>query len=166
MVAILDYNTAISRPLNEVEKHKSYLDNKPSFMKLLITFIFGSVESKVIKSVEYQYFMSIWLVADIQKNKESIQGIDWTKMIAILNKAVKTNSEILNKVEVAISGESHKREQLCIIQKELEETITNFYFCIRLFKKATIKTVHEQPSELAISAANRSANTINSIYAN
>jgi hypothetical protein len=165
-VATLNYDIAISRPLNEVEKNKGYLDNKPSFMKLLVTLVFGSVIRKVIKSFEYQYYMSSWLVADMQKNKEAIQGVDWTKMIAILNKAIITNSEILNKVEATISAEVHKDNQLAIIQKQLEETISNFYFCIRLFKKATIKTVHKQPSELALSAVNRSANTINSIYAN
>lgn len=102
----------------------------------------------------------------MKKNVAEIQNKDWSRMIVVLNKGIKLNIEMQATIEKAITTNHDKSKVLEALNESIEETINNFYSCIRMFKKATIKTIHEQPSEIAICAASRSANTINAIYAN
>ena len=169
MVATLDYNTVVSEASYDVAKSKdsiSLFSKTPSFLGLLLTYVFGNMEKKVTKTIRYQLFMSQWLLTDMKKNVAEIQNKDWSRMIVVLNKGIKLNIEMQAAIEKAITANHDKSKVLEALNESIEETINNFYSCIRMFKKATIKTIHEQPSEIAICAASRSANTINAIYAN
>jgi len=86
-------------------------------------------------------------------------------MISGLNKVIKSNIELQSLVEKAISNNDSNNVILQTLNTNLQQTISNYYACLRLFQKATIKTSNE-PSDLAISAVRRSQNALRTIYAN
>ena len=171
MVATLDYNTVISKTSTDVEQSKrdiSFYFGGGTFIVNVIhlfSFLFASKQEKITKAINYQLAISTWLLGDVVKNKELIVGKDWAAMIMRLNKLINSNIEIQSKVEGYINKIEVRNETLETYNTELQQTISNYYSCLRLFQKATIKTSNET-SELALSAVRRTQNTLKTIYAN
>ena len=168
MVAVLDYNTVLSEASSGMERSKrdvSVLFGGRSLFSVVMSWLFSTREQALARTIDYQLFLSAWLLGDAQKKYDTLVGIDWSSMILRLNKLIGLNLEMQAKIESLLAENADSAGTLKKYHAELEETISNLYSCLRLFKRATLKTTHSEPSDIALSAAGRSADTIHNLYA-
>jgi hypothetical protein len=161
----LDYSSVISQTSVDVEKSKKKI-NIFFALKTMLSFVWSlfSVKPDAIeKTFTYQLIMTKWLLADMQIKLDAVENQDFNTLINLINRLINLNVEVQAKIEKHISKEEN--QQLTKVNLEIQETIANLYSCLRLLKKAN-KRNPIQTTELAKSAALRSANTLKTIYAN
>ena len=166
----LDYNTVVRQTSLDVEQSKKdvsyfFADTTFSIIFKIFSFILTTKQEKISKTLNYQLGISHLLLTDMSKNYENLVNKDWSVIISMLNKLINYNIEIQAELEKFIEKNENNTD-FKNYNNEVIETITNLYSCIRLLKKANIKTPLEERSELAIDAVRRTQNTLRTIHAN
>ena len=158
---VLDYYTVISQTSINVRQSKKailFYFNEP-----VSSFVPSTKQARIIKTFNYQLIVSIWLHNDVEKSYAAILNKDLSKEISQVNKLIELNIEVQANIEKMLNT-VHKDAELMLLNKEIQETITYFYSCLRLLKRAN-KKEPIATTELAKDAAGRTAKTLRKIYA-
>jgi len=163
MAMFLDYNTVINQTSLDVKQSKKAI--LFYFSEPVSTFVLSSKQAKIKKTFNYQLIVSIWLLTDLEKSYEAVSNKDLSKEINLVSNLVKLNIEVQANIDSQINKPGCKDAELALLNKEIQETIANFYSCLRILKKANKKEPIET-TELAKGAVGRTAKTLRTIYAN
>lgn len=105
------------------------------------------------------------LLVSVQKSSK-IKDTDLSKIIEAINHLISLNAQLESAynspfVKAYCIGHHSKIKHILSANTKI---INNLYDVLRILKKSH-KKVRKETSEMAISAANRSANTVNAVYA-